>query len=153
MITRPDPEQVLNAVRAELRDRIAPRIDDPALSVTLQMIDNILENVAVRAMHEIAWMREECDAIEAAVAATLDALPDAATRAALEAYRHARTTSLHHADVRADYDRATEALSCALEAAIAHGDRRLTAPLVALLHDRNEHELQIMGNWGFVGRG
>lgn len=153
MITRPDPEQVLTAVRAELRDKIAPRIDDAALSVTLQMIDNILENVATRAMHEIAWMREECDAIEATVAAVLEALPDAPTAAALEAYRTGRTSSLHHADVRADYDRATEALSCALEATIAHGDPRLTAPLVALLQERNAHELQIMGNWGFVGRG
>jgi hypothetical protein len=152
VITRPDPEQVLTAVRCELRNKIAPRIDDPALSVTLQMIDNILQNVATRAMHEIAWMREECDAIEAAVAAVLETLPDAPTAAALEAYRTGRTASLHH-DVRADYDRATEALSCALEATIAHGDRRLTAPLVALLHQRNTHELQIMGDWGFVGRG
>ena len=61
--------------------------------------------------------------------------------------------SLHLQDMARVYSLAGEALSCALEAALAAGHQELSSRASALLGDRSVNEVQIMGEWGFVGRG
>jgi hypothetical protein len=157
VITRPSPQQVLDGVRGELRDRIAPEVHSPTAKVALEMIDNVLTNVGTRAMHEIAWMREEAARTVAVATDALDRLPEGSLRdalgRALDDEAAQRTDSLHYADVQADYSRASEILSCGLEAAVATHDPELTASFTGLLRERLGHEVDIMGDWGFVGRG
>ena len=62
-------------------------------------------------------------------------------------------TSLHLDDVGAEYSLAGEAFSCSLEVALSSGDEVLAARGAALLSARSATEVQIMGDWGFVGRG
>src|SRR6185503_3978714 len=101
------------------------------------------------AAHEIAWMRDECEQVEA-LAAGVD---DPGTEAALAAYREADRTSLHLDDVQAAYDRAGEVLSCAVEHALAAGDTSLLAASRNILRLRSEREMAILGGWNMVGRG
>ena len=154
MITLPSASQVALEIRRELLEQIGPELTSERARVSLEMIENCLRNLAVRAEHEIAWMREECDAIEALATAVAEALDAAAVRDALAAYRDGRTTSLHVADVQRDYDRAGEALSCTAEALARSDDHpQLRARLAEVFATRQAHELEIMGEFAFVGRG
>ena len=153
MISRPTTSQLVDVVRNELSTRIAAQISDPEVSVALQMLDQVLVTIGRRADHEIAWMHEEMDAIEAAAAELVRAEAGAdAVAGALEEYRSARTAGLHLADVTDDYNRASEVLSRAVEfvmaAGGAHKDR-----IIGLLSARLDHEVEIMGtDFSLVGR-
>ena len=59
MLTRPTTPQILEDCRRELAEVIAPAVEDPAVAISLSMLDEVLRNCAVRAAHEIAWMHEE----------------------------------------------------------------------------------------------
>jgi hypothetical protein len=154
MITRPSTTQLLDVVRQELADKVAPAVNDPQVATSLHMIDHILRTLAVRAEHELGWMAEEMAAIEAVgerVAAS--GLPGAAGVAeALEEFRSRRGRGLHAAEVTDDYSRASEVLSRAIEVTFAEGGE-LRAAVNELLDQRLAHETVVIGeDFSLVGR-
>jgi hypothetical protein len=153
MLSRPTTDQIILDCRNELLNTIDPAVDSPQVKIAIQMMENVLRNCATRAQHEIAWMREEADAMMA-FAHTVAASPasTAAVTAALTAYDAGHTTSLHLDEMTRTYDLAGDCLSVALEAAMAAGDDALHVAGRAILDARLAHELEIMGDWAFVGR-
>lgn len=154
MIVKPSTEQVILDCRRELLEVIGPEVLSDAGKISVQMVENVLRNVATRAAHEIAWMHEETIAMESFAYDTLRAYPSAVTiDEALADLQAGPRTSLHLDNVAAVYSLAGEAFSCALEVALSCGDEVLAARGAALLGARSATEVQIMGEWGFVGRG
>ena len=153
MLSRPTTPQILLDCRNELLTTIDAAITDPAAKIAIQMLENVLRNCAERSAHEIAWMREEGDAM-ISFAQDVAASPagDSKVAAALDAYTAGRTDSLHLDDVVGVYSLAGECFSAALDAAVAHRDVGLELAGRALLELRLSHEQQIMGVWTFVGR-
>jgi hypothetical protein len=158
MIAEPSTPQIVESIREELRTKVVPQVNDPATVVALQMIDELLANVATRANHEIGWMIEEIAAIDELATTYLSESNSAssnsdALRNALSAL-HDHTLSSHHlSDVNERYRLASEVLSCGLEASIARDDTQWRERWRSALNDRLGHEIAIMGSWGFVGRG
>jgi hypothetical protein len=154
MITAPTTAQLLNVVRQELAEKVAPAVTDPQVATSLNMIDHILRTLAVRAEHELGWMGEEMSAIEnvASRVAASD-LPGAASVAqALEEFRANVSPGLHAADVAADYNRASEVLSRTVEATRADTGE-LRAAVNVLLDQRLAHETDVIGeDFQLVGR-
>jgi hypothetical protein len=154
MITAPTTAQLLNVVRQELAEKVAPAVTDPQVATSLHMIDHILRTLAVRAEHELGWMGEEMSAIEnvASRVAASD-LPGAASVAeALEEFRANMSPGLHAAEVAADYNRASEVLSRIVEATFASGGE-LRAAVNVLLDQRLAHETDVIGeDFQLVGR-
>ena len=77
MISRPTTQQLIDAVCAELSDKVAPAVTDPTVKIQLEMALAVLQTTAQRSGNELAWMQEERDAIEQTARQLLDALPDA----------------------------------------------------------------------------
>jgi hypothetical protein len=159
MITAPTTAQLLDVVRRELAEKVAPAVTDPQVATSLHMIDHILRTLAVRAEHELGWMGEEMSAIElVASRVAASELPGAASVAqALDEFRANVSPGLHAADVAADYNRATEVLSRAVEATFAavgpEGGGELRAAVDVLLDQRLAHETDVIGeNFQLVGR-
>ncbi len=149
MITRPSTQELLDGVRVELREVVLPALSGPP-AVAVQMLDAILAVCAQRAAHEIAWMLEEGAAIEQALSSSTDE----AVVAALAEHREAAAGgSMHLDDVQRAYSAAGEALGRAIEAAYAGGDAPEVERLRGLLQARADREVEIMGEFGFVGRG
>ncbi len=154
MISRPTTDQLLRNVASELGSRIHPAVADPGLEVVVEMLQQIVVSCAVRCAHEIAWLREEEGAMVAYATDVVEALPSAdAVRAALATWEAGRDGGLHLDQVVADYSLAGEALSCALEAALAAGHGDLSARAGALVATRVERETQIRGDFVMSGRG
>jgi hypothetical protein len=154
MISLPSTEQIILDCRRELLDVIGPEVTTDAGKVSVQMVENVLRNVATRAAHEIAWMSGETSAMESFAHDTVAAHPGATSvTEALTALDAGVRTSLHLDDVAHVYSLAGEAFSCALEVALGAGDASLSERGAALLAARSATETQIMGEWGFVGRG
>jgi hypothetical protein len=149
VLSAPTTSQLIEGLRIELREAVLPEVPAASGRLALEMLDNLLSNIAVRSAHEIAWMRDESEQIEQ-IAIDVD---DAATREALEQYRAGDLSSLHLAEVQLAYDRAGEVLSCAIEYSLRTGDKQLLAAARNILKLRNERELQINGDWTMVGRG
>jgi len=149
MLSSPTAVEILEGLRLELRQTILPEVGQGPARVAVEMFDNVLANLATRAAHEIAWMRDESAQIEV-LAATVD---DGATRVALDDFLAADRTSLHLTDVQVAYDRAGEVLSCATEHALATGDAGLLAECRRLLELRSEREMTVLGDWNLTGRG
>ena len=59
MQSRPTTDAILTDLAREVREEIMPLIDDPAVRVNLEMMDQLLTAAAVRSAHEIAWMNDE----------------------------------------------------------------------------------------------
>lgn len=154
MISYPTTEQIILDCRRELLEVIGVEVTSDAAKVSVQMVENVLRNVAMRAAHEIAWMREETAAMELYANDVLAAIPGApGVAGALTALGDGPGESLFLNDVTKVYTLAGEAMSCAVEAALAAGHTELSSRAAALLTGRNVREQQIMGEWGFVGRG
>jgi hypothetical protein len=153
MLSRPTTEQILLDCRNELLNTIDPAVSDPAVKIAIQMMENVLRNCATRAAHEIAWMAEEIDQMVAYADRVAAATSEPVAVSALEACRGQRSSSLHLDDVVRDYHLASTCLSAALDAALASGDATLAADGRAIIDQRVATELQIMGEWSFVGRG
>jgi hypothetical protein len=153
MLSRPTTDQIILDCRTELLNTIGPAVESPPVQIAIQMMENVLRNCAERAAHEIAWMIEESEMMLAfaGIVAASSASTDAVV-AALAAHETGHTTSMHLADVTANYDLAGECLSAGLEAAMATGDNELHRAGRAILEERLAHEASIMGEWGFVGR-
>ena len=152
MLSRPTTDQIILDCRTELLDTIGPAVDAPQVQVAIQMMENVLRNCAERAAHEIAWMHEETEAMIAYARTVAALVQSTTTEAALAAYDGGSSTSLHLADVNANYDLAGECLSTAIEAALAARNDDLHRAGRAVLDKRLAHENAIMGEWSFVGR-
>jgi hypothetical protein len=155
MIVRPTTAQLLRDVRHELTSVVGPEVHGATAKVALEQIDIILEQCAVRAGSEIAWMLEEIDEIDAYAAAVVEATGDAATAAALDAGRAGRSGSLELDHLVLDYNLMSEALSCAIEACMGDPTQReLRERGVEILRVRRaERETVVRANWRLVGRG
>jgi hypothetical protein len=153
--SRPTTQQVIVDARRELAEVIAPQLTSESAQLSARMLDTVLENLATRAAHEVAWMREEAAAIEEladeVVAADVDGA--AVVDGALGAYRTGRTGGLHLDEAVADYSLAGRVLSEVCEVVMRSGSSTLRARLEEVLRQRLDHEVQIMGDWGFIGRG
>jgi hypothetical protein len=154
MLSRPTTEQILLDCRAELLNTIDPAVSDPAVKIAIQMMENVLRNCATRSAHEIAWMADEIERMVAYAEHVAASAHDRdAVRGALDRCKSQRSSSLHLDDVAHDYHLASACLSFALDTAIAEGDAALAAAGRAIIDQRVATELQIMGEWSFVGRG
>ena len=153
MITKPSMSRLLDAIKAELTDKIIPALSDPTLVVNVQMMTAVLGALSVRAEHELAWMRAECDRIEAAAETALASGPAApAVTAALADYRANRTDSLLLSAAQGDYERASELLSRLAEAAYGSGDGARITAVEQLFAARLAVEQEAIGTFVAVGR-
>ena len=152
MITLAAGSQVISAVRADLRDVVAPTVTDPTAKLTLQMIDMVLGQLENSADDQGAWMREEIADIEQLADEVLAALPDApGLTEALEALRTGRAPSERLGELRAEYKLASEVLSVVLEAVVATPGP-LKDRALAVLGARLEREQTIRGEFVLVGQ-
>ncbi len=152
MITRPTTDVLIEDCCRELMEAILPALTDETLKLRLIMAETVLRNAAVRAAHEIAWMREETAALLAyadQVAARHGSEP---LRAALAGVEAAQADSLHLADVADVYERAGQAFAAALTAAQEAGAAELVAVARELLRDRIATEKHVMATYAVVGR-
>ncbi len=152
MISRPTTDRLVLDCCAELRESFLPDLTDETKQVQLVMIETVLQNVAVRAAHEIAWMREETAAMQAYAAAVADRCATAELTAALANLAAGPWDSLHLADVDEVYVLAGTAFAAAVDAAGAAGAQDLLAGGRAILDDRMRREKDVMSTYGIVGR-
>lgn len=153
MLSRPTTEQILLDCCRELMTGVFPCVTDETAQVKLIMLDTVLRNMAERAAHEIAWMREEISTIEAYVADVVAGKPT--PEQVVEA--SARLATAPHDDLQLDavvetYCRAGDALSAALEVVVAARDPDLIARGEFLLRTRADRETVIMAGWSPTGR-
>jgi hypothetical protein len=100
MLSRPTTEQILLDCCRELMTNVLPSLTDATAQVSVIMVETVLRNTAVRAAHEVAWMREETADIEAYAEAVAEEAPGtAALQAALAGLAAAPRDSLHLDDV------------------------------------------------------
>ncbi len=153
MLSRPTTEQILLDCCRELMTNVLPSLTDATAQVSVIMVETVLRNTAVRAAHEVAWMREETAQIEAyahAVAAQTPGTPS--LEAALATLAGAPRDSLHLDDVVETYCRAGNVLSAALETAVASGLAALVRRGEEILDVRSGHETEVMAGWSPTGR-
>jgi hypothetical protein len=152
MLSRPTTEQILLDCCRELMTNVLPSLTDATAQVSVIMVETVLRNTAVRAAHEVAWMREETADIEAYAQEVAAQAPGTTLETALAALAAAPRASLHLDDVVETYCRAGNALSAALETAVASG----LAPLIQrgeeILDVRTGHETDVMAGWSPTGR-
>lgn len=151
MINKPTCGQLLEIVRAELRTTVSGAVTDGQATAVLSMIDQILQNVANRCDHEIAWLQQEIDQItgcaESLIADGLDA--DGRLAESL-AELGAAPQGLHADEVGHRYSLAGEALSRSMEAAAGTPAQ---AAVEAVLLDRLDREVLIRGEFQLAARG
>jgi len=152
MLSRPTTEQILLDCCRELMTNVLPSLTDATAQVSVIMVETVLRNTAVRAAHEVAWMRDEAADIEAYAREVAAQASGTTLETALAALAAAPRDSLHLDDVVETYCRAGNALSAALETAVASG----LAPLVQrgeeILDVRSGHETDVMAGWSPTGR-
>ena len=155
MIVRPTTPQLLRDVRKELATVVVPEVHSATARVALEQIDIILEQCAVRSEAEVAWIVEEIAEIDAFATDVITATGDESTTAALQAARDNASGSLLLDPIADDYNRISEALSCAIEACLARPeqDQLLRRGVEILRSRRGERETVIRANWRLVGRG
>jgi hypothetical protein len=152
VISRPTTEQLLLDCCRVLEDDVLPGMADATMQVRLVMLGKVLRNAAVRAAHEVAWMREETAQIEAYARAVATTTGSDGLRAALDELPSGPHDSLHLVDVVDVYVRASDLLSVALEAALAGDDDGLVREGELLLSARLAHENDVVGGWDAAGR-
>jgi hypothetical protein len=152
MLSRPTTEQILLDCCRELMTNVLPSLTDATAQVSVIMVETVLRNTAVRAAHEVAWMREETAEIEAYAHAVAAQAPGTTLGPALAALAGAPRDSLHLDDVVETYCRAGNALSAALETAVASGLTALVQRGEEILDVRSGHETEVMAGWTPTGR-
>lgn len=152
MITRPTTDVLIEDCCRELIEGILPGLTDETLKLRLVMTETVLRNAAVRAAHEIAWMRAETAALLAYAGRVATLHESEALRAALADAEAGTADSLHLADVAGGYERAGQAFAAALAAAQEAGDAGLVAEARELLRDRIATEKEVMATYAVVGR-
>ena len=153
MLSRPTTEQILLDCCRELMTNVLPSLTDATAQVSVIMVETVLRNTAVRAAHEVAWMRDETADIEAyAHQVAAQAPRTASLETALTALAAAPRDSLHLDDVVETYCQAGNALSAALETAVASGLATLIQRGEEILDVRTGHETDVMAGWTPTGR-
>jgi hypothetical protein len=152
MITRPTTDALIVDCCRELTEAILPGLTDETLRLRLVMTETVLRNAAMRAAHEIAWMREETAALVAYAAEVAARHASEPLRAAMTAVEAIPAASLHLADVVDRYEKAGQAFEQALTAAQEAGSADLIAQARELLRDRVEIEKRVMATYTIVGR-
>jgi len=152
MITRPTTDVLIEDCCRELMEAILPGLTDETLKLRLVMTETVLRNAAVRAAHEIAWMREETAALLAYAAQVAARHGSEPLRAALTDAQAGPVDSLHLADMAGRYERAGQAFAAALAAAQEAGDADLVAQARELLGERIATEKEVMASYAVVGR-
>jgi len=153
VISRPTTQQLIDAIAIELNNKVASAITDPTVKVQLEMAIAVLQTTAQRSGNELAWMSEEREAIEQTARQMLDALPDAKPlQEALQAYTDGLTNSLYAKEAQADYARASEVLSCAIEAAYESGNAEHIAAVGRLMDQRHANQQAVTGQFMAAGR-
>ena len=152
MITRPTTDGLIEDCCRELMEVILPGLTDETLRLRLVMTETVLRNAAVRAAHEVAWMREETAALLAYAGQVAARHGSEALRAALTDAEAGPTDSLHLADLAEVYERAGQAFAAALAAAQQARDADLVARARELLRDRIATEKEVMATYAVVGR-
>ena len=158
MLSRPTTEQILLDCCRELMTAVLPALTDETAQVSVIMVETVLRNAAVRAAHEIAWMREETAEIEGYARAVAEQAPGAASpgadllRGARKSLADAPRDSLHLDDVVETYCRAGNVLSAALETAVACNLTGLVRRGEEILEARADHETEVMAGWSPTGR-
>lgn len=152
MQSRPTTEQILADLAREVRENLMPAIDDPALRVNLEMMEQLLAACAVRSAHEIAWMQRECEEIEALAEKALERLEAPAVTAALATCRDQRSDSLHLDDRVENYHLAGEVFGAVIEAVADADDAELTEDVAALIRSRRDTEGDLRPGFYFPGR-
>ena len=152
MITTPTTDALIEDCCRELMEAILPGLTDETLKLRLVMTETVLRNAAVRAAHEIAWMREETAALMAYAGQVAARHGSEPLRAALAAAQAGPADSLQLADVTDVYERAGQAFAAALVAAQEAGAADLVAQARELLRDRIATEKEVMATYAVVGR-
>jgi len=152
MITRPTTEALIMDCCRELTEEILPALTDETLRLRLIMTETVLRNAAVRAAHEIAWMRAETASLMAYAAEVAARHASERLRAAMAAVEAVPSESLHLAEVADRYERAGQVFGQALAAAQEAGAADLVARARELLRDRIAAEKQVMATYAVVGR-
>lgn len=152
MLSRPTTEQILLDCCRELMTNVLPSLTDATAQVSVIMVETVLRNTAVRAAHEVAWMRDETADIESYAHAVAAQAPASTLETALAALAAAPRDSLHLDDVVETYCRAGNALSAALETAVAGGLTDLIRRGEEILDVRSGHETDVMAGWTPTGR-
>ncbi len=152
MITQPGTDRLLRDCCRELTEAVLPALDDDTLKLRLIMTVTVLENAAVRAAHEIAWMREEAERLLGYARDVLALHGGDGVSAALAAAGATDTASLHLADVTRGYELAGQSFEAALARAQEVGAGELVERAAALLRARVATEKQIMAGYAVVGR-
>lgn len=152
MITRPTTDTLILDCCRELTDAILPGLTEETLRLRLVMTETVLRNAAVRAAHEIAWMRRETSALMAYAEQVASAHGSESLRAAMAAVETGPADSLHLADVADRYERAGQAFAKALAAAQQAGAADLVAQARELLRNRITTEKEVMATYAVVGR-
>jgi hypothetical protein len=146
MITRPAPAELLQALRADLKEKLAPELTSPQAHAALAMADLVLGHVQATVDGELRWIRCEIDMIDGVAEVMIDAGADTdgSVQAALVAARGARSEGWDALAAREDYGRSSELLSRCLEAGVrAGGEARAVAE--AALEQRVTREVEIKG--------
>lgn len=152
MISKPTTPQLIETACAELEAKVGPAVDGAA-RVALDMAIAVLGGAARRSASEQAWMAEESEAIEEVAARFVAEMPEATgLAAALRTYQEGKTGSRYLADAQASYERASEVLSCAAEAAYESGDQARKAAVHRLFDQRLANESAVIGAFVAVGR-
>jgi hypothetical protein len=153
VLSRPTTEQIILDCCRELMTTVLPALTDQTAQVSVVMVETVLRNTAVRAAHEVAWMREETAEIESYAREVAAQAPGAEPLGiALKALADPPRDSLHLDDVVETYCRAGNALSAALEAAVAGRLADLARRGEEILDTRAGHETEVMAGWSPTGR-
>ena len=152
MIPRPMTDDLIADCCRELTEHILPALTDETLQVRLVMTETVLRNAAVRAAHEIAWLREETGSLVAYARTVSDRLATPQADTALAAVDEGPRDSLHLADVVAVYDLSGLAFDAALAAAQDARADDLVAAARDLLRARIDREKVVMATYAVVGR-
>ena len=153
MISKPSTAQLIEAVNAELASKVSPELDAGTTRVVLDMAMAVLQGAATRSANELAWLREEEQAVAAVAGRLVEELPSATGLAeAYRVYTDNRSDSLYLADAMADYERVSEVLSCAAEAVYTDGDPGRIAAVQELFDQRLANANAVIGAFQAVGR-
>ncbi len=152
MIVRPTTDQLVLDCCRELTDEILPALADETLKLRVIMAVTVLGNAAVRAAHEIAWMREETETALDFAREAAAAHPNERIAGAIADFRTGPLDSLHLDDVVDVYERAGRALAIAVQVVHDESAEDLLARAAVLLRARVETEKVVMADYVVVGR-
>ena len=152
MITHPTTDVLIQDCCRELGEEILPSITDDTVRLRLVMTMTVLANAAVRAAHELAWMRAETSALLEFARSVAEAHESDELAQALEEVAAGDGESLHLHDVADVYARAGRAFEAGLRVAREAGAEQFVTRAVALLRARIDTEKAVMAGYAVVGR-